>query len=310
MRSSATRSARSRSVAETSGGHGSTGPVGRSIGGGEVAVSAREHGSLAPAAPRSGASPGQIPPGLPPLEQAGLSVLHQCGNALLDGGLGALQAVLGLGTVLLDRRLYAAAPPLELALHPVAGLTHARPGLATSAGAAPLEPVQLALHSRADALQLAVGGLARGEPLDDLGDPGGDSQGRARGNGEGPLGGLSFVGGAAVAGLRQTLADRRGVAAAGARRVGALAWRGVPALGGPGGLPLGVAIWCHTSSRTPLGGSLALSPDVLIYKVIRVYQPEQVFVPHPSSRVTAPRMTAPRGGRISPLCTANSARRG
>ena len=111
----------------------------------------------------------------------------------------------------------AAAPLLELALDPVAGLTHARPGLATSAGAATLEPVQLALDPRADALQLPARGLARGERLDDLGDALGDGQGRAEGNVDRPLGGLPRVSGAAVAGLRQTLADLRGVAAAGAR---------------------------------------------------------------------------------------------
>ena len=45
----------------------------------------------------------------------------------------------------------------------------------------------------------------------------GDGQGRAEGNVDRPLGGLPRVSGAAVAGLRQTLADLRGVAAAGAR---------------------------------------------------------------------------------------------
>ena len=167
----------------------------------------------------------------------GLSVLDQCRDALGDGGLGALQAVLGLGAVLLHRRLHLAPALLELALDPVAGLTHSRPGLAASAGAAPVEPVQLALDARADAPQLPLGALARGERLDDLVHPVGHRHRRADGNVDGPLGGPARIGGAAVTGLGQALANRCAVAASASSALGAVG------LGAAGGGPgLGVAI--------------------------------------------------------------------
>src|SRR5204862_3653363 len=115
------------------------------------------------------------------------------------------------------------------------------------------ELVQLALGPGADALELPLGRLARGERLRDLGDAIGDDQSRADGNVNRALGGAPGVRDAAVAHLAQALADLRAVGAS-LRAVGASGAGAAPRRVGGGS-----AVW-HLSCN-PLGGSYALNKD-------------------------------------------------
>src|SRR5581483_1180787 len=192
------------------------------------------------------------PSGTPPLGRPGLRVLDERRDPLLNGALRLLQALLGLRTVLLDRGLEPTPALSHLALEAVPRLARTSASLAPRGRATPLELVELALDLGAEALQLALGGLALRERLDDLVDAVGDRQNDADGNVDGPLGGLPRVGDAAVADLGQALADLLGVRAAGA--LGRT--RRAPALRRVGG----GAVGCHLSFPIPSVGLETLIP--------------------------------------------------
>src|SRR5215208_6753344 len=84
---------------------------------------------------------GQIPPGRHLSRRPGLRDSDERGHPLGNRGLRPLEALLGLGAVLLDRGLDLAPALLDLALEPVTGLPRAGAGLAPRLGAAPLELV-------------------------------------------------------------------------------------------------------------------------------------------------------------------------